>query len=211
MHIHEKKVDRRVQRTRQLLRDALMELIVEKGFDAVQIQDITDRANVARTTFYLHYKDKDELLASGMADIYSEIAGMHSAFVQAVQEGNGIPPEMIDTSDIDHVEEYQDFYRIMLSERGSLPFLLRMLAYLKTIAMHDIIPPRDANADTPRLPRDFTAHMLAWIEAAVADWWLKNNQQYTKKEVAMMQCYFVMFGLTWAEKLDVPQPDITIT
>jgi AcrR family transcriptional regulator len=57
--------DRRVQRTRQLLIHALMELIEEKGYDAVTIQDITDRANVGRTTFYLHFRSKEHLFLGG--------------------------------------------------------------------------------------------------------------------------------------------------
>ncbi len=71
------KIDRRVQRTRQLLRDALMALIVEKGYDAISVQDITDHANVARPTFYLHYKDKEELLLSSVQEIYDDLAQNH--------------------------------------------------------------------------------------------------------------------------------------
>jgi AcrR family transcriptional regulator len=48
------KTDRRVQRTRELLQKALIELISERGYDALTIQDIVDHANVGRTTFYLH-------------------------------------------------------------------------------------------------------------------------------------------------------------
>ena len=57
----DEKTDRRIQRTRELLRKALMELIDEKGYDAVTIQDITERANLGRTTFYLHYQSKEDL------------------------------------------------------------------------------------------------------------------------------------------------------
>ncbi|MBC8171477.1 MAG: helix-turn-helix transcriptional regulator, partial [Anaerolineae bacterium] len=65
-----RKLDRRKQRTRQLLRDALMALIVAQGYDTITVQDIADAANVARTTFYLHFKDKDELLFEGMREMY---------------------------------------------------------------------------------------------------------------------------------------------
>ena len=61
-----RKMDRRVQRTRKLLRDALMNLIMEDGYDAISIQDITEKANLGRATFYLHFKDKDELLLDVM-------------------------------------------------------------------------------------------------------------------------------------------------
>ncbi|WP_437569691.1 TetR/AcrR family transcriptional regulator [Sorangium sp. So ce542] len=57
--------DRRVQKTRKLLSDALVSLILEKGYDQVSIQDIIDRANVGRSTFYAHYENKEQLLLFG--------------------------------------------------------------------------------------------------------------------------------------------------
>jgi AcrR family transcriptional regulator len=60
--------DRRVQKTRRLLQDALVELIAEKGFASVTIQEILDRANVGRSTFYMHYDNKNELLHSCFED-----------------------------------------------------------------------------------------------------------------------------------------------
>jgi AcrR family transcriptional regulator len=58
------KTDRRVRRTRQLLRDALLELALERGYGRVRLQDILDKADVGRSTFYAHYRDKDDLLVS---------------------------------------------------------------------------------------------------------------------------------------------------
>ena len=58
------KNDRRSQRTRQALHDALFDLMAQKGYEAVSIKDIIERANVGRSTFYAHYANKDELLAS---------------------------------------------------------------------------------------------------------------------------------------------------
>src|SRR5690348_7228202 len=58
------KPDRRVERTRDLLQKSLIELIDERGYDAVTVQDIVDRANVARATFYVHFTSKDNLFLS---------------------------------------------------------------------------------------------------------------------------------------------------
>ncbi|MEZ4667133.1 MAG: helix-turn-helix domain-containing protein [Anaerolineae bacterium] len=57
-----KRPDRRRARTRKLMRDSLIALILEKGYDAVTVQDITDRENLGRATFYLHYKNGKERL-----------------------------------------------------------------------------------------------------------------------------------------------------
>lgn len=57
-----KRRDRRVERTEQLLRQALLALVQEKGFEALTVQEIIDRANVGRATFYAHFDNKDDLL-----------------------------------------------------------------------------------------------------------------------------------------------------
>ncbi len=54
--------DRRVQRTRQLLEQALLALLEEQDYESITVQQITDRANLGRATFYLHYRDKEQLL-----------------------------------------------------------------------------------------------------------------------------------------------------
>jgi AcrR family transcriptional regulator len=77
-NVAKRKIDRRVQRTRDRLGNALMELVLEKPFDAITVQDVLDHAGVSRSTFYLHYNDKDDLFISdvdefleGMATILS--------------------------------------------------------------------------------------------------------------------------------------------
>src|SRR5262245_35873900 len=64
--------DRRIQRTQQLLRQAFLDIVVEKGFGATSIQDITERANVNRGTFYTHFADKYELLDSVMREQFHQ-------------------------------------------------------------------------------------------------------------------------------------------
>jgi len=66
--------DRRVRRTRQLLRDALMELTLERGYDRVTVQDILDKADVGRSTFYAHYRDKDDLLVSEFEALHPSLS-----------------------------------------------------------------------------------------------------------------------------------------
>jgi AcrR family transcriptional regulator len=61
--------DRRVQKTRELLRKALVSLIAEKSYDSIVIKEILDRANVGRSTFYMHFRDKDDLLVSGIHEM----------------------------------------------------------------------------------------------------------------------------------------------
>src|SRR5215467_10760821 len=71
------KPDRRVARSRRALKEALTDLILEKGYEAVTVQDVIDRADVGRSTFYAHFVDKDDLLMAILADL--EVPGPDSS------------------------------------------------------------------------------------------------------------------------------------
>ena len=61
--------DRRIQKTLGLLREALVSLIAEKPYESIVVKEILDRANVGRSTFYTHFRDKDDLLVTGIYDM----------------------------------------------------------------------------------------------------------------------------------------------
>ena len=65
--------DRRVARSRRALKEALTDLILERGYEAVTVQDVIDRADVGRSTFYAHFLDKDDLLDLILDEAYGQI------------------------------------------------------------------------------------------------------------------------------------------
>src|SRR3954467_8818375 len=68
------KADRRSERTRQLLNGALIELMLEQRYDEITVQDIIDRANIGRSTFYAHYLDKEDLMVSGFTRVLDTLS-----------------------------------------------------------------------------------------------------------------------------------------
>src|SRR5687768_7461485 len=81
------KEDRRTRRTRQLLRDALLALLKEKRYEAISVQDIIERADVARSTFYVHYIDKDDLLV-GKWGVFASNLGHHAELMIQEEENS---------------------------------------------------------------------------------------------------------------------------
>src|SRR5512139_4063861 len=79
------KQDRRSRRTRQALVEALLALLTAKNYDEISINDIVDRANVGRSTFYAHYQDKDDLLRNGFGRAL-ELLIQHVSFGEADQD-----------------------------------------------------------------------------------------------------------------------------
>lgn len=113
------KVDRRIVRTRQLLRGALLTLIRERGFDALTVQDIADRATLNRATFYLHYADKYDLLTQIVRETLDEVAALRPPLNP--QNPDQADPERLQQFFIGlftHVMANAEFYRVMISPGG---------------------------------------------------------------------------------------------
>jgi AcrR family transcriptional regulator len=105
--------DRRVLRTREALRGALLELMVERGWDEVDIQSLCERANIGRSTFYLHYPNKEELLKGSFGDL------RFALHAQAQRSGGGAPDQLAFVGGlIEHVHQQQQVFRAMLGRRS---------------------------------------------------------------------------------------------
>jgi AcrR family transcriptional regulator len=194
-----RKVDRRIARTKQLLRDALMDLIVERGYDGITVQDITDHANVARTTFYLHYKDKDELLFEGMRDIYDQLFDSIFEDPTRPRGADAILTSMTDATDYVHVAEYSDFYTVMLGEKGSASFIMRVWQYLAESLHKRMIEEIIADTKTkPHMPIEALAYYLAGAQIGLIKWWLMQEKRVPAQQMAMMCERTMVNGLQWA-------------
>ena len=110
------KIDPRIERTREALRGALMALIEEKGFDAISVQDITERARLNRATFYLHYRAKQDLLIRTGEAVFDRLV----AEAGPIDRGNLAfqkPPQQVVIL-FQHLAKHRDFYRVMLGRSG---------------------------------------------------------------------------------------------
>jgi AcrR family transcriptional regulator len=204
----QKKIDPRVTRTRQFLRDALISLIKEKGFDHVQIQEITDRAGLNRSTFYLHYRDKNDLLVKNM--VYT---------LEQLDQTVDIPPTVDDgslTTDMmlkplvlvfDHFAEYADFYHVMLSEIGMPSVINEMQHYIEQVALRWL----KILKSTEKHPEVDTEMIIKFVSTAcigVVKWWLNNDLPYPSEHMANQLLNLVSKGVFRSAGIDLPQsPD----
>jgi AcrR family transcriptional regulator len=184
------KPDRRIQRTRELLSEALMALILEKGYDGLTIQEIADRANVSRATFYLHYKDKEDLLFSSMQAVYDDLV---RDLAETLPPKAETPPEVwYDARDFVHVAEHFDFYRVMFSERGVWSFITRVQDYLVNTYLTTLLQPLHGSA-TP-VPLKALAHYHAAAQIGLIRWWVLNDMPYTPDQMAQMAYHLFSDG-----------------
>jgi AcrR family transcriptional regulator len=180
-----RKVDRRVQRTRQALRKALVDLIQEKGYDAISVEEITQRANLGRATFYLHYKDKEDILLEEFSEKVSDqvrlISEIPSAFwisehvFEEVNHDHSLiqPLELI----FKHAADNAEFYRVML--RGeSTKRIADRINEIVVASYNKAIGTKFPN--TPALlyqeiPLDMLAVYFSGALLSCLSWWLEQD------------------------------------
>lgn len=177
------KIDRRVQRTRELLQQALMELINEGSYESITIQDIVDRANVGRTTFYLHYSNKDELFMSCHEAIASGFHIPHSLSSQEMLASEA-PPGMILA--YRHLAEARAMLHPIFQGQES-PLILREIRARSAQQIEDSLRTAFAEADSA-LPLDVLANYLAGAQIALVQWWLEKRRPHTP-EVLAQTCH----------------------
>jgi AcrR family transcriptional regulator len=175
--------DRRVQRTRQLLERALLELIEERNYESITIQQITDRANVGRATFYLHYRDKEQLLLATIQRLQEDLAWQLEPLRPAdfLQERPVLNEQIFR-----HVERYRHLYEVLLSERGAALARHRLMAYLTSQVEHFLLRPLLALVGEPAVPTSLLASYVSGTLYTAITWWLEHPGQNTPEEMGQL-------------------------
>jgi AcrR family transcriptional regulator len=161
--------DRRVRRTRATLLSALLDLIVERGYEAVSVQDIVDRANVGRSTFYTHFLDKRELLMSGVEGLQALLVQQRGAPVAPATEGDGLLRFSLPL--FRHVQGNMQFCRALLGPRSGAivePHLQRMLAGL----VREELAARVVTGAAPAVTLDVTVQYVVSAFIGLLRWWM---------------------------------------
>ncbi len=185
-----KRVDPRVVRTRQMLRDALTALILEKGYDAVSVQDIADRAGLRRATFYLHYKDKEELLLRTLHDTFEELKQQMDKHPHNLlsDKYDGTMQAII----FRHAQDHADLYRTLLSGQGANVILRSVREYMASNSREELTR---LVQDDLSVPIDILANYVASVTLNMVIWWLENGMPYPPEKIADMSSRLVMNGL----------------
>ncbi len=173
------KMDRRVRRTRAMLGQALRELILEKPYDAITIQDIADQADLNRATFYLHYASKEELLMDSLE------AQFDALVTQIEGEKNGRPMwESPVTGRIifEYVAENAALFKVLLGAQGQGYVMYRVLNYIAQVDEEEIQEAFGPNA-LP-VPDVILARHFAGSLFALVSWWLEHDMPYSSTYMA---------------------------
>jgi len=195
----DKKLDPRVVRTCQLLRAALINLIPQKGFAAISIQDITDQATLNRATFYLHYRDKTELLMEVFEELMAGVTPLPP------EEGHPpIQPVSVSIARVfERVGQHADFFRVMLAEESVPMFNARIRQYVEDVGLKWISalqPEEDKILVPPEIAISFLGS--AYLGAIV--WWLQKGMPHPPDYMANQLIQLTALGLYGSLGLETP-------
>ena len=157
----------RVRRTRALLRQALVELIEDRGFDRVTVGDLASRAMISRAAFYRNYRDKYDLVEQIFDEAMAEMT--------ADEEDDARSPGQRFAGFLRHFDAYHRLYRALLGRKGSPWFADRMRSALAaTSSQH--LPGHDADALVP------SVISAMFVQSIV--WWLERDRPCPPEEIA---------------------------
>ena len=162
------KIDRRVRRTRDALGDALIALIQEKRFETITVQNVLDRAGIGRSTFYAHYRGKDDLLLSDMEDF---LEGMSTLLLRRREASSRVAPvyELFD-----HVAEMRHLVAA-LTAAGKMRDFLEMAQEYFARAIEQRFRAMAMTRGIPPAQRKATSQALAGALLSLMSWWLDHD------------------------------------
>ncbi len=167
-----KNPDRRTVRTRSRLQQALIDLIMEEGYDAISIRDITDRANVGYATFFRHYDSKEALLADAFEQSVSNLENLLQGLGQSSPEEEG---RLI----FEHVGANHDLYQVFLRGEGTQVLVDQVVreAVKELVMRYSLF---STNIPAAILANHVVASIIALIK-----WWLRNDMPFSPEQMGI--------------------------
>jgi AcrR family transcriptional regulator len=170
------KNDRRSLRTRATLFKALSDLMTERRYEDITVQDIIDRANVGRSTFYDHFVDK-EALAEAMFVYHMDLL-VEAMTPERFDAENFLPgPELFD-----HLRERSQMFKTMTSGRG-MEFLMRKGQQYWSERMAERLQSMLPPGQTPKVPIPVLAHFISGVFVNMLKWWMDTKMAYSSEQM----------------------------
>ena len=213
------KVDRRILRTKQALREALFQLLQQKEYDEITVEEITDLANIGRATFYLHYKDKEDLLLEEISNRVDSRAKM----IYDLSQAKWLPPfENRDELRIaleekgvfgpirylfQHIYDNSEFYSILLknSNSGKISERIRTIIIEGVSNFLNNMIANDKLELTKDIPIDVIAAYFSGALLSSISMWMDQGMKYTPQEMSDHFYQLFVNGSKIYIKLNRPQ------
>jgi AcrR family transcriptional regulator len=174
-------MDRRALRTRQSLHRALIQLILERDYDEITVGDVTEAANVGRSTFYAHFTDKDDLLRSGAGHLRAMLVQEHGSAV-AGEDRPERRPLGFSRFMTEHLKEQHQLYRALMRGRAGPIILDKFRQFLCEIVRAELASAGDNVSTTTPAP-EITVQFVVGAYMSIVTWWLDRGGKEPPEEI----------------------------
>ena len=190
--------DLRIIRTKEFIREALIDLIEEKGFEAITVKDITTRARINRGTFYAHYQDKFDLMARCQEEFMDKMRDIVKQKVTDVNvdADSNVPPTLplnVMVSMFEYLEQNRKFMRAVSGPKGGLSFQTKMKEFLwNTLFVRKEFPL--VKQEKLLVPSEYLIAYLVSAHIGVIEQWLNGNGTESPEEMARILATITVKG-----------------
>ncbi len=173
--------DRRSVRTRDALHRALTELIAARAWDDIAVQDVCERANIGRSTFYSHYPNKDALLQGGLDGLQAELQRQARARSEKTSTGLKTTEEFgFALGLIEHAQEQRAIFRGLIGRRSGFAVQQRFREMVIRLITHEL------PASTGNFPRQAMARCLAGAFVELPSGWVEQRTPMPPTDLAAL-------------------------
>jgi AcrR family transcriptional regulator len=172
------KADKRVRKTKQALQGALLELMVEGGYERLTVQRILDRAQVGRATFYLHYRDKEDLLRSSLERLRELLT---QDWPSSTQRAKPPIPLGFSLAFFRHIDSHRQMYRAVVGRESGAIVDRQMRRLLADLVCEEMGGVQAGKLD--RIATDFAAQYVAGALMSIVFWWLDRGIKLSAQEI----------------------------
>lgn len=187
--MREHKADRRSRRSRRLIIDSLLALMLEKRFDSITVQEIIERADVGRSTFYAQFRNKEDVLQGEIERVFGQLHERHAAATPELAD------QLLPSLELfRHVQETKRLYPALVRGRTLDPHyqavqralrdrVTQQLALMSTDSRELAVPPQ------------LVADYLVGAFLTLVHWWLERGTAYSPEQMAAYFQQFTMSGV----------------
>lgn len=173
-----KKIDRRVLRTQQSLGNALVDLTLELGYDAITIKELTQRANIGYATFFRHFKSKDELLLYVLESVLHDINDLTKPEMSPYEQA---------LVTFEYIKEHNRVYHVFIS-------IPRNSELVQTVyeSIEKDIRSNYVARDPDRIPIEIAVNHIVTSILELIRWWIVNDMKYPVEQMATIQAEMIV-------------------
>ena len=189
--------DRRVRRTKKLLKHSLFELLHEKKWEHISVKDITERADINRATFYQHYNDKYDLLQQNVDEMLNLLAKtINPPQVQSEQQLIEVlikKKTPLFAEFFEHIANHLDFYKVILEGKGGIHFERKFKKFIYRTFYEGLLTlqPDDKNL---KVPREILVHYITSAHIGLLSWWVENDLPYSPRYMSEQLRKMIILG-----------------